>query len=271
MKDILQKFGFSENETELYFALLELNEASIEECLKVSKIKRSTAYNVAKTLVERGVIAEIPGQPLRYQMLPPKKTLRPISQNRIAELRQICEKLPEESDKFIKSAQATYEQTPPKIEQDKDFMLIHGSKLAHDMMKKYLAQVDMVRIMHRRPFSGQPVKGKNKPVPFSGMTHFLFETANLDNPGFSMMVQAHMRTGRFEYAHLPSLPTQMVIYGDVASLVAANDENVATVVSLSNEMVQLHLSAFESLWEKAIPLTFEDIENRKELLMKDHL
>lgn len=165
MKSTFNNIGFTENEIELYFALLELNEATIEECLKVSNLKRSTAYNIAKTLVEKGLIAEIPGQPLRYQMLPPIETLTPIVKNKIAEIQELCEKLPKESALLLNKVQTLYEKTPQNIETDKDFMIIHGQKLVHDLMKKFLSQVEIVRLMHKVPLDVSQAK-KAKPVPF---------------------------------------------------------------------------------------------------------
>lgn len=52
----LIKFGLNEKEASVYLALLELGKTNIERISRKSKIKRSTVYEIIKTLKEKGFI-----------------------------------------------------------------------------------------------------------------------------------------------------------------------------------------------------------------------
>lgn len=55
-KKELKKLNFDDKEADVYLALLELGNASIEQIAKKSKIKRTTVYTVISSLKEKGYI-----------------------------------------------------------------------------------------------------------------------------------------------------------------------------------------------------------------------
>lgn len=55
---ILEKFGFSPNESKVYLASLELGTASAQNIAKKAGLKRTTTYSVLSYLVTRGVIGK---------------------------------------------------------------------------------------------------------------------------------------------------------------------------------------------------------------------
>ncbi len=78
---LLQKIGFSTNETKLYLGALELGTASAQEIGKHAGLPRTTAYSVLGYLVERGVVAKtvIKGK-TRFVAEPPEKLLATIAE-----------------------------------------------------------------------------------------------------------------------------------------------------------------------------------------------
>lgn len=53
---LLQNFGLNEKQIVIYTTLLQLGNANIQEIARKSKIKRTTAYSVLDTLIQRGLI-----------------------------------------------------------------------------------------------------------------------------------------------------------------------------------------------------------------------
>lgn len=58
-KKELEKLNLSPREADVYVALLELGETSIERISQKSKIKRTTIYDVIKTLKEKGLVMSL--------------------------------------------------------------------------------------------------------------------------------------------------------------------------------------------------------------------
>jgi len=58
IEQILEKFGFSRNESKIYLACLEMGLASAQEIAKKAGLKRTTAYSVLAYLVNRGVVGK---------------------------------------------------------------------------------------------------------------------------------------------------------------------------------------------------------------------
>ncbi len=55
---LLKKFGFSENESQVYLATLESGLSSAQNIARVAGIKRTTTYSVLSYLVNRGVVGK---------------------------------------------------------------------------------------------------------------------------------------------------------------------------------------------------------------------
>ncbi len=58
IENILEKFGFSKNESLVYRASLETGLASAQDIAKKANLKRTTAYSVLSYLVNRGVVGK---------------------------------------------------------------------------------------------------------------------------------------------------------------------------------------------------------------------
>ncbi len=56
LKKQLEKLNLSSREATVYAELLELGETTIEQISQKSKIKRTTVYDVIKTLKEKGLV-----------------------------------------------------------------------------------------------------------------------------------------------------------------------------------------------------------------------
>ena len=76
ISQLLQKLGFSENETKVYLAALELGTSSAQDIGDKALVKRTTAYSVLGYLINRGVMGKtkIKGK-ARFVAEPPERLL----------------------------------------------------------------------------------------------------------------------------------------------------------------------------------------------------
>jgi len=76
INQLLQKLGFSENETKIYLASLELGVSSAQDIAEKAKLKRTTAYSVLTYLINRGVVGKtkVKGK-TRFLAEPPERLL----------------------------------------------------------------------------------------------------------------------------------------------------------------------------------------------------
>jgi len=78
--NILQQLGFSKNEIDVYLASLELGLSSAQDIAKKAGIKRTTAYSVLDSLVQRGFISKTQDRgKTRFLVEPPDKLLFIVS------------------------------------------------------------------------------------------------------------------------------------------------------------------------------------------------
>lgn len=64
--ETLKKLGFSDKETEIYLTILQQGKIAPADVAKLTKINRSTVYDVSKELLKKGVITEDLGSSVRY-------------------------------------------------------------------------------------------------------------------------------------------------------------------------------------------------------------
>ena len=80
ISNILQQLGFSKNEIDVYLAALELGLSSAQDIAKKANIKRTTAYSVLDSLVQRGFISKTKEKrKTRFLVEPPDKLLFIVS------------------------------------------------------------------------------------------------------------------------------------------------------------------------------------------------
>jgi sugar-specific transcriptional regulator TrmB len=79
VRDALIRIGFSENEAEIYIAILRLERAKIAEVLARVEVKRATVYSTIESLIKKGFITglEIEGRRV-YIAEPPERIISKI-------------------------------------------------------------------------------------------------------------------------------------------------------------------------------------------------
>ncbi|MBU0959390.1 MAG: hypothetical protein KKB31_05590 [Nanoarchaeota archaeon] len=92
-KEILQEFGLTENETQVYLALLKLGSASASEITQKTNIHRINIYDILERLQEKGLVSYvILGKRKHYEASDPKKILE-IEEERKRKIKEIIPQL----------------------------------------------------------------------------------------------------------------------------------------------------------------------------------
>ncbi len=82
--EILRKLGFTQYEARVYISLLMRGTATASELSDLSNIPYTRVYDVLNQLEEKGLVAIIPGRPLKFEALDPEIALS----NYMAKLRE---------------------------------------------------------------------------------------------------------------------------------------------------------------------------------------
>lgn len=88
IQDILKQLGFSEKESEIYLLILQQGKIAPGDISKLTKINRSTVYDVSNELIKRGVISEDLGSSVRYFVARPPQDLIQLVEQEEKELTQ---------------------------------------------------------------------------------------------------------------------------------------------------------------------------------------
>ncbi len=76
IKNLLSDLGFSPKEITVYLAVIKLGKTTPAEVAKITKIGRPTVYNLAKSLISKGVIAEDMADKILHLVALPAEGLR---------------------------------------------------------------------------------------------------------------------------------------------------------------------------------------------------
>jgi sugar-specific transcriptional regulator TrmB len=101
--NILKELGFTEYEAKIYLALVYLKKADTKTISKETGIQQTKAYQVAKKLVDKGVIKIIAGHPIMFGVVDPSIAFSKSLED--------LEKKKENAKKVITELQETFQKT----------------------------------------------------------------------------------------------------------------------------------------------------------------
>lgn len=88
IQETLRQLGFSEKEIDIYLIILQQGKIAPADIAKLTKINRSTVYDVAHELIARGVITQDLGSSVRYFVARPPEDLLQLVDREEKELTQ---------------------------------------------------------------------------------------------------------------------------------------------------------------------------------------
>lgn len=76
---LLEQAGFTEKESKVYLALLELGQGDVSDIAKIAELKRPIIYVILESLIKRGYASEIPNKKINtYQVIDPTVILNQL-------------------------------------------------------------------------------------------------------------------------------------------------------------------------------------------------
>ncbi len=266
--DLLMELGLSKNEASLYIALLELSEGSVDEIARLAGVRRPTAYKVLQEMVHKGLIAEIPGRPIKYRVMDPSETLKGLFERKYQEIERLREELPIKFERFVKEAQNKYLEGAVAItEANKDFVILRGLKTVSRIVQEYEVRAkDKIRGMTSKPVPTkeeldmiiEQVKENIEDIGGGKKSKLLLilEEETLKNGPFREFVKLVELQGD-ELRVLDEVPMEMTIYDDYAAMLVLDGSFTDPVVLLvqNKNLIKFLINAFDLFWEKARRIT----------------
>ncbi len=260
--------GFSDGEIYLYLRLLELGEATISESLRGLDISRPHAYTLIKILLRKGLVAEIPGKPARFRVLPPEEAFTGLSAKRLNEIEEEKIRI-EEALALVKiRAQAMFEKVELPSEVDIEIMTISGYNnvaewavrfynIAKEEFRLITAKPSVVEVFLEKPENAKT--SKQKPLKMK----MIIDEKMLSDKSFRKYLLDKIAEGSTELRTMKEIPIELGLYDDVAGIsvldahIKARDFYVLLVKS--KEMMRFFAITYDCCWSKAKPVKLKDL------------
>jgi len=265
----MRTLGFSDGEIDLYMRLLELGEATIAECLKRLDISRPHAYTLMRTLLNKGLIAEVPGKPSRFRVLPPEESFISLSTKRIQELDETKKKVEEGMSLLKAKAQSLYKKVDFPAETDAEFIILKGYRHVVDWMTRFYGMTkDSLRIMTCPPsgvdlFMGKPGSLDAFTVKKKFPAKILATESMLDDERFKKFMHGQIVAGNFELKVAPKVPIKMSFYDDFAGVIILNTnlvpEDFVIVIIRNTELLGFFVQAYDCAWDRARSVPLDEL------------
>ena len=99
LEKYLQDIGFSDKEAKVYLTLLQVDNSSVLDLAKKTKIKRPTVYVVLESLLKKGLVSEsVSGKKIHYHAESPERLTTYVERQKIAlddQIRQLKDVIPQ--------------------------------------------------------------------------------------------------------------------------------------------------------------------------------
>ena len=250
IKNLLNQLNFSEKETNVYLALLELGSAKAKEISKKTDLNRTTIYDICDILLKKGIISQYKkGSATYFNALEPKHLLTYLDrekEERIKALEKQKQKVSEMLPQLI-SLQNIYT-SKPKVQ---FFEGEKGMREAYEdtlTSKETILAYANVETMHQGLPNFFPEYYKRR------AENGIFIRAIVPRNKLSIERATHnqkeMRDIRFLPEEETTFSPEVNIYGN-KMLIASWKEKMAILIE-SKELVDLQKLTFELLW-KTLP------------------
>jgi len=238
IKNALKSLGFSDSETRVYLAALELGEATMQDLARKSGVKRTSIYNFIDHIKESGLITLTRRKRrILYSAIHPKQLLE-IQKQHLLEFEQTLPELTAIYNKYPQKPKVTFyegregikevyadtlrEQRPIVAWSDWDHM---ESALGSDFYKSY------------------PVERAKRHIPFSTITRDSKIARDI-----SLKNEAHLRKMKFIKAQ--ELKTEINIYGNKVALMSFRNNPPFAVLIENDGIAETLRTAWQELWER---------------------
>lgn len=235
---IIQNFGFSENESKAYLALLELGNANVADIANKSGIKRTSCYVILENLIRKGLVSKTALKNKTQYLAESPDQLLKLAQEQEGILRKT---LPEFRSLYNLS------ETKPKIkfyEGKAGYMSICSDSLERSSNEiLFIGNLDNLHEVVTTEWDNRvyiPTRVKNN-------KHI--RIATLKSESMQNLQKKDAKQLR-EIRFLPEgtkFDASMFIYGDTISIISSEKELMGLIID-SKPIAQMARSMFEFIW-----------------------
>ena len=247
IKNLLEQLNFSEKESRMYLALLEIGSGKARDIAKKTHLNRTTVYDICESLMQKGLISKYKkGVHTYFNALDPDRLLTYLDREKEEKAREIEKQkkkvsalLPE-----LLSMQSIYSKNKPKVQ------FFEGEKGMREAYEDTLTSKETIlayanpETMHEGLPNFFPEYYKRRAAKK------IFIQAIVPRNRFSLerakANQSEMRDLRFLPEDNMTFSPEINIYGD-KMLVTSWKEKMAIIIE-SKELVDLQKMSFRLLW-----------------------
>lgn len=242
LRKILEDVGFTEGESKIYLALLELGESKVGPLIKSSGISRSKVYDILDRLIAKNVVSKVEKNGIRiYQSLPPHSILNVIKKK----------------EQELKQEEETLEKILPELSllQSKEKVNV----VVYEGYEGFKAMIDKT-IQELRSEDIYDAMGISQTT--KGMTFYarrIYEAQKIkkfkarsifDEKG--MFKAAERKTKWHEMKILPkgwNTPALFTIYSDIVGIHLGKDGSIISIVIKNEDIAKSFRTSFEAMWK----------------------
>ena len=283
----IKQFGFSEYESKCYLALFERESLAVSDISKLANIPRSNTYGALERLLDKGLVALIPGKRKKYSVSDPRNfqdmSLEMLDQNMNEELielerkrQEVIEKKKREIERKKISAQesitgivnelrASYQRTRDNGD-PLDYIEILRSPI--QIHRKFLelyskTQREVVAFI-KPPFAHSTEKQmeeqrkvQDEGVKRGVIRRAIFELKD-DEQAREFLTSLPAKTGNVgeQYRVIDRLPIKFFVFDEYACYFAledpiSNKTSLTMLIAEHNALAMSFKILFDTFWEKA--------------------
>tara|TARA_Y100000310_G_C20658820_1_gene803519 strand:+ start:1261 stop:2013 length:753 start_codon:yes stop_codon:yes gene_type:complete len=240
----LEKFGLTNAEARCYLGLMELGETKTGPLIKHVPLSSSNVYEALRGLVEKGLVAFVIKNKIRYYKTAPPDSLSFVISKEKEELtlkeKQLTTLVPElnalerveeqglNAEVFVgfKGVQSALKALMQPVVKGEELVFFHKyKKETAEIVHKFFAKMDIENV-----YSHIATKG-------------LF-----DPPNKQFMKRRKYSTVQAKYTTMP-IPSDVDVYGDKVLIMSWSEHPVAFVIT-SEQTAQIFRDLFYEIWEK---------------------
>ncbi len=242
LRKILQDMGFTEGESKVYLALLELGESKVGPLIQSSGISRSKVYDIVERLMAKNIVSKVEKKNVMiFQSLPPESIIRIIRQKE-EELQQ--------DEKKLREILPQLNSLQPK--QKLNVVVYEGYKGFTAMIDRTVAELTSKDVYDAMGIS-QTTKGMSLYAKriYDAQKNKKFKARSIfDENG--VFKASERKNQRHDMKILPkgwNTPALFTIYGDTVGIHVGKDDSIMSIIIKNDDVAQSFKVSFEAMWK----------------------
>jgi DNA-binding CsgD family transcriptional regulator len=252
VRALLEVLGVDQWGEEAYIALVNGPPLSADEVAGVTTIARDMVPGVLQRLEDRGLICQLPGQPVRYTTLPPESAIEVLLLAREHDLKRVRALAHHLGERHRRARSGRDAAELVEVISGPDAVARAGQQLLR-RARQAVRGIDAPP--YSRPVDGAEVSSSANILAPGVRRRFIHEHATLRQPGQVRKIERGVAEGE-EVRILAEVPMKMILADDDLGLVplrATPRALDACILVHPSSLLDALSTLFETLWRQAQP------------------